>query len=223
MRLFLILMALFLSGCSASTTQVTTIKDYPIDGKGYVLLSFSQQNKNSNEKNSIGVDSSLLYENKVSGEQGIIRPKDKSKAHDGNGDFQNPDGLLLLKELESGEYVHNNITADVVGVRYVSIHDNARYRHSIRNGKYHFTVKPNTITYLGDYMTHVTLNKDSGLFDNVIQKVEIQIKDSRNRDISLFKKLYPGFQHLNIDYSVTPTIREIGAIKASQRLYLDPH
>lgn len=193
MRYLWIVASFLLSSCA-------TIEDKGYKGSdaGYALISVELDHKVEWLSLKTYEYLRLYYKNKESQDEASFSPlvnfyKNISK-EDGDAGFyegNNLRGQVTLMPLKPGEYVISRYQADIDG--------GARPLHD-KGIHIPFIIKPNQITYLGNY--YAVEIRERRLFINIMVDAYFVVSDKRDRDFKLAKLLRPDLNFENMNLSI---------------------
>lgn len=191
MRYMALLFSVFLTGCFASNPTKVPL-NYTLDSqsnKGLAVISLVNQFEGFDpSERHWYYGSKVHYQNKATAKQEVIEvhgilmtPAEGMVSLADRRDFNgNPYGVLVVKELDEGEYTIYPPEPVMLGTQF-----------SRPNRKTSFTIKSGAITYLGEYGIHV-----KGSLPQVF------IKDKRSRDLNYLREKYPNINTSEIIYAV---------------------
>ena len=193
MKLIIIFLALFLTACVSSPTTIP--KNFslkPTSNTG--LIVFSTVNKFDVKPDGVAYDVNLKIQNTDTKETTSVKtlavlmtPSEGMISYADKKDFNdNPYGVLVIKNIPAGNY---SITLPHPGYMFM------KYMAQTKTSK--FVVRPNEITYLGEYGINVSANEISNE-----HPPEAYIRDARKRDINFLKQNYPNLAELKVNHSV---------------------
>ncbi len=193
-RSLLLLWLCFLSSGCQTTIQSNIRTDYDFDSNkdtGLIVGTVSHPEATDN------MAFSHFFINHYSGQPKAMfsfRERDIFYAgHPAEFEFEDAEnkGILFVLELPAGEYKVDNWQ-----IHYAYI---VLYPKSAPT-PLEFKIQPNEVMYLGNFHMHIPQKKVLGL--NVDDGGFPVIKDKKDRDITLFRKLYPNLSSRNIKLNV---------------------